>query len=260
MTDSQDALRKTIVARIATFDTSIPEPTPEQVQETLRLLSLVMEAIGEQHQDFPLMQKLASAIAPNGNTTAPEPPNGPDKVPSGNTGPEVSEDTSSDLKGGNVMPKQSWSAAAMDYLVKAEGFKPKAYPDPGGQTTRWAVGYGNQFHPGQKVAVRPGDVVDKAKAKEYMADAMSYNVGRLRDSVGDKQWNAMTGGQKLALTSWAYNVGEKNVRGSTLARRLQKGEAPGVVIPQELPKWRDGGLAAGRRAEELRFAQSDMYE
>lgn len=62
MTDPQDALRKTIVARIATFDTSIPEPTPDQVQETLRLLNLVMESIGNSHQDFPLMQKLAESL------------------------------------------------------------------------------------------------------------------------------------------------------------------------------------------------------
>ena len=41
--DSRSAMRKTIVARIATFDTSIPNPTPEQVKETIRLLDSAIE-------------------------------------------------------------------------------------------------------------------------------------------------------------------------------------------------------------------------
>jgi len=277
MNDPLDAMRKTIVARIATRDTSVPNPTPEQIAETERLLNLVMEAIGDKHPDFPLMQKLASGLvapkeAVKGEPVANSPEEGSpaELTPGGNN----TGTTQDDVKGGDTMPppppviyperdvreppKQSWTAAAMDYLIKTEKFSPEAYPDPGGE--KWAVGYGNQLHPGQKVRVKPGDTVAKGRAREYMADAMMYNVGKLQASVGEKQWSGMTGGQKLALTSWAYNVGETNVRGSDLAKRMKKGEAPADVIRQELPRWHNEGKAKARRAEEAAFAASSQYE
>lgn len=288
-----DAMKKTILARIATRDTSVPNPTEEQIEETHRLLRLVMEAIGEKHPDFPLMQKLDQAVTgreDNGSAEAPP----AEMTPSGNMGTTQDDmrggdvrgredrhrrgTTEDDMKGGDTMPppppviyperdirtpvtpKQSWTAAAVDYLVKTEKFSPKAYPDPGGKDSRWSVGYGNQFHPGQKRPVRPGDTVAPARAREYMADAMSYNVDKLRSSVGDKRWEGLTGGQKLALTSWAYNVGETNVRGSTLAKRMRNGEPAADVIRQELPRWHDAGKLKDRRAEELSFAESGAFE
>lgn len=47
--DNRSAMRKTIVARIATRDSSIPEPTVEQISETRRLL----EAVLTKHQGTP---------------------------------------------------------------------------------------------------------------------------------------------------------------------------------------------------------------
>ena len=61
MTDPQDALRKTIVARIATRDTSIPNPTPEQLSETRRLL----EAVLARHKGTPdaaVVEKLLAGL------------------------------------------------------------------------------------------------------------------------------------------------------------------------------------------------------
>lgn len=62
--DDDGAMRRTITARVATFDTSV-KPTPDQVSETRRLLGLVMEAIGERHQDFPLVQKIDELLGAN---------------------------------------------------------------------------------------------------------------------------------------------------------------------------------------------------
>ena len=58
MTDDRDAMRKTILARIATRDTSIPNPTPEQFAETTRLLEGVLKSLGGKHKDYALMLKL----------------------------------------------------------------------------------------------------------------------------------------------------------------------------------------------------------
>lgn len=62
MTDKQDALRKTIVARIATRDTSVPNPTPEQIAETKRLLDAVLDTLPRGHADRPLMEKLREGL------------------------------------------------------------------------------------------------------------------------------------------------------------------------------------------------------
>lgn len=44
-----------------------------------------------------------------------------------------------------------------------------------------------------------------------------------------------------ALVSWAFNVGNGNVKSSSLLKRLNNGEKPSTVIPEELPKWKYAG-------------------
>lgn len=55
------ALKRTIVARIATMDTSV-SPTEEQEGETIRLLTLVAEMLGAQHPDTQVVQKMAESV------------------------------------------------------------------------------------------------------------------------------------------------------------------------------------------------------
>lgn len=61
---SQDAaaMRKTIVARIATRDNSVPQPTPEQISETMRLLSEVGDSIGKFNKDAGVVKALAEDL------------------------------------------------------------------------------------------------------------------------------------------------------------------------------------------------------
>jgi lysozyme len=59
--------------------------------------------------------------------------------------------------------------------------------------------------------------------------------------------------------SWTFNVGPGNVASSTLLRRLNAGEAPGMVIAEELPKWNKAGGntlpgLVRRRAAEVELA------
>jgi lysozyme len=92
----------------------------------------------------------------------------------------------------------------------------------------------------------------------------------------------LTDNQFGAIASWAFNAGCTNARRSTLIRRLNNGDDPGMLVPQhqfscsfqafvnftitatvisqELPKWNRGengvlpGLTA-RRAAEVALAQ-----
>lgn len=63
-----------------------------------------------------------------------------------------------------------------------------------------------------------------------------------------------------ALVSWAFNVGNGNVKSSTLIKRLNAGENANTVISQELPKWNKAGgkVLAGltrRRNAEVALAK-----
>ena len=90
--DDEGALRKTIVARIATFDTSIKNPTPEQIDETARVLDSASEAFDGQ-PDGEVLKKLRAALAgarPEG------------AVPRAPAGDGSAEEASSAMGGGNV--------------------------------------------------------------------------------------------------------------------------------------------------------------
>lgn len=59
--DNRSAMRKTIVARIATRDSSIPNPTVKQLSETRRLL----EAVLTRHKGTPdaaVVEKLLAGL------------------------------------------------------------------------------------------------------------------------------------------------------------------------------------------------------
>lgn len=68
---SQDAaaMRKTIVARIATRDNSIPRPSGPQISETMRLLQEVGDSIGKFHKDAGTVKALMQDL----QTRAPAP-------------------------------------------------------------------------------------------------------------------------------------------------------------------------------------------
>lgn len=274
------ASRKTVIARVATFDSSVA-PTPEQKEETVQFLTLLSEALGPQHPDAGLVGSLIEAQKagglPTGNIPAEAAPEGGEAPAQEQAAPVPEEAVAAepaaavpvggqsagtprdDMLGGNVAEtapkKQSWSAAAVDLIRNEESFRSAAYPDPPGQTQTWSIGYGTRFRPGQQVAVRRGDRISEQEARAYRAAAIQYNIQKLQESIGPARWEGLTGAQKAAMTSWAYNVGEKNVRGSTLARRFKAGEKDAMrIIREELPKWRSDGLTERRRKREVEVA------
>ena len=260
------ALKKTVAARIATRDTSVPSPSPEQKAETALLLDAVLEKIGPFHKDAKVVKLMREGLG-SAPAEAGAAPAAAEAAPAEAAAAPASPEARSAMRGGDVMTeapaaKKSWSAAAIDFLMETERFRERAYRDPSSKDADlWAVGYGNQFHPGQKVRVRPGDrVAPGAQAREYLADAMLYNVNKFRGVVGDGRWDSLTGGQKVALASWTYNVGTGNASGSTLAKRLKAGDDPARVLREELPKWHSKGKLAARRRVELGIAKSDAYQ
>ena len=134
-----------------------------------------------------------------------------------------------------------------------EGCRLSAYPDPASGGAPWTIGYG---HTGAEVV--PGLTITQEQADAWLKQDVAEAAGavdRLLRGV------ALTPRQRDALISFCFNVGAGALERSTLRSWLLAGEAPAVVIAQELPRWHKGpnGPVEGlkrRRAAEVAHAQT----
>ena len=130
-------------------------------------------------------------------------------------------------------------------LIKSfEGLRLEAYPDPGTGGEPWTVGYGHTK------GVTWGMKISEDQADEFLRSDLEYfetGVEELVPGLNDCEF--------AAIVSFAFNCGLGSLSDSTLRRRINSGEAPQTVIPQELPKWVNGpagpmpGLIRRREAE-----------
>lgn len=138
------------------------------------------------------------------------------------------------------------SDAGLDLIKRFEGLRLDAYPDPGTGGEPWTIGYG---HTG---GVKRGDRITQAQADAFLRQ----DVARFEEAVR-KLAPKTTQGQFDALVSFAFNVGEGALRGSTLLRKHNEGDHAGARA--EFGKWVN---ANGRRLEGLvrrRAAEAAMY-
>ena len=134
-----------------------------------------------------------------------------------------------------------------------EGCRLSAYPDPASGGAPWTIGYG---HTGAEVV--PGLTISQEQADAWLeqdAAEAACAVEGLLSGV------ALSPRQRDALISFCFNVGAGALEHSTLRSRLLAGEAPAVVIAQELPRWCKGpnGPMEGlkrRRGAEVAHAQA----
>ena len=72
--DDEVQLRRTILARIATLDTSVSDPTDEQLQETVEMLEMVMEVGAPQNEwEQSCVKRLRDVIAKAAGLQEPAP-------------------------------------------------------------------------------------------------------------------------------------------------------------------------------------------
>lgn len=258
MTDPQDnrsAMRKTIVARIATFDTSVPNPTPEQVSETIRLLDSAIEVFGDQ-PDGKTLKRLREELtkAPGGNIPAEQPvsepenarsvtaPNGAIAAESAANGPEEVHspggplETQSAMGGGDVDESVGLASAV---IRENEGFRQKAYWDAGGK--RWTVGHGLT----ERADGRPVGPKDTMTEDESNAAMQGYIRRRLLPAAERHVpgWKTMDPRLRAAMLDTAYNAGPGyfSVKSPTMLKRLASGEDPAAVIAEENATWTKSG-------------------
>ena len=108
-------------------------------------------------------------------------------------------------------------------LIKEfEGLRLKAYQCPGGV---WTIGYGHT------AGVKPGMLISKAQAEEYLkADLIAFE--RYLNGLG----LALNQNQFDALISFIYNVGTGNFSNSTLLRKVRANPQDNSIMDEFL-RW-----------------------
>ena len=108
-------------------------------------------------------------------------------------------------------------------LIKEfEGLRLKAYQCPGGV---WTIGYGHT------AGVKPGMLISKAQAEEYLkADLIAFE--RYLNGLG----LFLNQNQFDALISFIYNVGTGNFSNSTLLRKVRANPQDNSIMDEFL-RW-----------------------
>lgn len=145
------------------------------------------------------------------------------------------------------------SAAGLDAIASHEGFRERAYPDPGSANgLPVTIGFGStRWEDGSPIQL--GQTVSRERAKHMMARELEA----IEQTVGELVKVPLTQGQFDALCSFVYNVGAGAFKASTLLRLLNAGNTAGAA--DEFLRWNknDGsvmpGLTKRREAERALF-------
>ena len=139
--DDEVQLRRTILARIATLDTSVKDPTDEQLEETAEMLEMVMETGAPQNEwEQSAVQRLHDVVVQarestkaNGSGEKAPPPH-EEASTQADVGGGVTEDDDDDSK---VLPKQP--AAPQPKQPDTRPTAPMQKPDQGRVHAKWTL-------------------------------------------------------------------------------------------------------------------------
>jgi lysozyme len=139
-----------------------------------------------------------------------------------------------------------FSAAGLELLKRSEGFRAKVYLDACGFPT---IGYGHRLlHP----ASFP-DGIDEAGA----ADILVSDVNNACATVARLVKVALTQGQFDALVDFTFNLGAIKLSGSTLLKKLNKGDYDGAC--EQLVRWDHAGAVELESLKKRRLAEGVLW-
>jgi lysozyme len=132
----------------------------------------------------------------------------------------------------------------LDLITRYEGFSPTIYKDDTGVDT---IGYGHT-----RSAVMPVRITEE-EGRELLKADLEYFI----DVVLDLVEVPINQNQFAALVSFAYNLGEGNLRGSTLLKKLNAGDFAGAS--DEFIKWDNAGGKKMRGLTRRRGAEEQLF-
>lgn len=156
-----------------------------------------------------------------------------------------------------VWDRETVPVAATAVVKRIEGFSATPYDDngarPGGT---WTIGYGTIMIDGVRVTPQTPPITETRAVELLLVDM----TGAAR-AVGRRVLPPLKEHQAAALISWTYNLGEGNLRASTMLKRINARNWP--AVPDEMRKWinQEGrplvGLLRRRWAEAAIFQGMD---
>lgn len=136
------------------------------------------------------------------------------------------------------------SAEGIALIKQFEGFRSEAYQDPVGV---WTIGYGFTKD------VQPGDTMTKKQADARLAlELADYEVGVMQATGGN-----VTQCQFDALASFAWNVGIKGMKGSSVIKAHKRGDYQAAARAFGL--WNKAGGKVFPGLTRRRAAEAAMY-
>lgn len=144
--------------------------------------------------------------------------------------------------------------ATVDLIKGFEGWRAKAYPDPGTGSEPITIGYGHttaagppSVHLGMTITQELGETILRSDLKKTCATV----AGAVKKKITDNQFGAMV--------SLCFNIGAGNFLKSTLLKKVNAGDFAGASI--EFAKWNKAagkvmaGLTKRRAAEAALFCK-----
>jgi lysozyme len=143
------------------------------------------------------------------------------------------------------------SQKGLDLIKRFEGLKLNPYLCPAGIPT---IGYGNTYYTDGKKVKLTDQSITQAKADEllkFLIQSYEKDVDSFcRDDISQHQFDA--------LTSFAYNCGPRNLKSSTLLKKVNLNPQD-VTIRNEFMKWNKGAGKVLAGLTKRRQAEADLY-
>jgi hypothetical protein len=136
----------------------------------------------------------------------------------------------------------------LDLIKNFEGLRLEAYQDSIGI---WSIGVGSIRINGQPV--QQGMVITEDQANQLLTEELNHFVEIINQVVQVD----LTQNQFDALVSFTYNLGDGNLRKSTLLRKLNAGDYQGAA--DEFPKWDRAGGQVIAGLLRRRNAERDLF-
>jgi lysozyme len=137
-----------------------------------------------------------------------------------------------------------------NFIGALENFTPVAQWDE----KQWSVGYGSGYNWDENRPVQKGDVVTKDTAKRWLLLEAQKEYSKVRSLVKVP----ISDNQLIALSSFAYNVGDGGFTTSTLLKLLNNG-ADDATVAAEFDRWVYSGGKVSKGLQNRRKAEKQLF-
>lgn len=119
---------------------------------------------------------------------------------------------------------------------------------------QWSIGYGSGYNWDKNRSVQKGDIIDKETAKRWLLIEAEKYYNKVKSLVKVP----INDNQLLALSSFAYNVGDGALASSTLLKLLNAG-ADKQTVAAQFDKWVYAGGKVLKGLKNRRTAEKKLF-